>query len=261
LVLRYLRRFHGRGAATFVPTAELVDFLTASGFGNVLRLPRAVDSSLFSPERRDPALRESWGAGADQLVVIYVGRIAPEKNLQLAVRSFRAIQELHPHARYVWVGDGPARAALAAQNPDFLFAGVQRGEALARHYASADMFVFPSLTETFGNVTLEALASGLPTVAFGYGAAREHLARACGRSVTFGEDGAFVRAVRELAGNRDALAIARRAAREAVKHLSVPSVTANLAQALEGLASNAASRPPRHGGDARLVQAALRSSR
>src|SRR6202008_2430315 len=125
--------------------------------------------------RRDEALRASWGAGPRQLVVIHVGRIAPEKNLDLAVRSFRAIQDVAADARFVWVGDGPARAALAAENSDFVFAGVRRGEELARHYASADLFVFPSLTETFGNVTLEALASGVPTVAFDYGAARERV--------------------------------------------------------------------------------------
>ena len=106
------------------------------------------------------ALRAQWGVAHGQLAVIYVGRMAAEKNLPLAVRSFRAIQKLAPAARYIWIGDGPARATLAAQNPDFIFAGVQRGPELARHYASADLFVFPSLTETFGNVTLEALASG-----------------------------------------------------------------------------------------------------
>src|SRR5690606_28840352 len=78
-------------------------------------------------------------------------------------------------ARFVFVGDGPERERLARENPDFVFCGVQRGESLARHFASADLFVFPSRSETFGNVTLEALASGVPTVAFDYGAAREHL--------------------------------------------------------------------------------------
>src|SRR5207344_3405762 len=105
-----------------------------------------------------------------------VGRIAPEKNLPLAVRSFRALQRLFPQARYIWVGDGPARATLAGQNPDFIFAGVKCGEELARHFASADLFLFPSLTETFGNVTLEAMASGLAVVAFDQGAAHEHIA-------------------------------------------------------------------------------------
>jgi glycosyltransferase involved in cell wall biosynthesis len=165
--------------------------------------------------------------------VIYVGRIAAEKNLQLAVRSFRAIQQLVPDARYVWVGDGPARAALAAWNPDFIFCGVQRGEELARHYASADLFMFPSLTETFGNVTLEALASGVPTVAFDYGAARERLTSACGRLVAFADEDAFVDAACDFVVNPDRNA--RVAARAAVAGLDPHAVTANFVDALAAL--------------------------
>ncbi|MEP6938933.1 MAG: glycosyltransferase family 1 protein, partial [Rudaea sp.] len=198
VVFAYLRRFHRQGAATLVPTLELRDFLIENKFGNVMLLRRAVDNRVFSPSRRDAALRAQWGIGPGQLVVVYVGRIAPEKNLQLAVRTFREIQKVRRDARYVWVGDGPARAALAAENPDFLFAGVRRGEDLARHFASADLFLFPSLTETFGNVTLEALASGVPAVAFDYGAAREHLRESCGRAVRFGDEERFVRAALEL---------------------------------------------------------------
>src|SRR3546814_3404713 len=99
-------------------------------------------------------------------VAIHVGRIAAEKNLPLAVRAFRELQRARPDARFAWVGDGPAREQLQREHPDFIFCGVQRGEALARHFASADLFLFPSLSETFGNVTLEAMASGVPTVAF-----------------------------------------------------------------------------------------------
>jgi glycosyltransferase involved in cell wall biosynthesis len=233
LVFGYLRRFHRLAAATFVPTVELADFLAGRGFGNVVRLPRAVDTKLFCPSRRDVALRAQWGVTSKGLTVIYVGRIAAEKNLQLAVRSFRAIQQLVPNARYVWVGDGPARPELAAQNPDFIFCGVQRGEELARHYASADLFVFPSLTETFGNVTLEALASGVPTVAFDYGAARERLTSACGRLVPFGDDDAFVDAACDFVVNPDRNA--RTAARAAVASLDPRVVTANFVDALAAL--------------------------
>jgi glycosyltransferase involved in cell wall biosynthesis len=233
LVFGYLRRFHRLAAATFVPTVELADFLAGRGFGNVVRLPRAVDTKLFCPSRRDVALRTQWGVSSKGLTVIYVGRIAAEKNLQLAVRSFRAIQQLVPNARYVWVGDGPARPELAAQNPDFIFCGVQRGEELARHYASADLFVFPSLTETFGNVTLEALASGVPTVAFDYGAARERLTSACGRLVPFGDDDAFVDAACDFVVNPDRNA--RTAARAAVASLDPRVVTANFVDALAAL--------------------------
>jgi glycosyltransferase involved in cell wall biosynthesis len=233
LVFGYLRRFHRLAAATFVPTVELADFLAGRGFGNVVRLPRAVDTELFRPSRRDVALRAQWGVASKGLAVIYVGRIAAEKNLQLAVRSLRAIQQLVPGARYVWVGDGPARPALAAQNPDFIFCGVQRGEELARHYASADLFIFPSLTETFGNVTLEALASGVPTVAFDYGAARERLTSACGRLVPFADDDAFVDAACDFVVNPDPGA--RAAARAAVAGLDPRAVTANFVDALAAL--------------------------
>jgi glycosyltransferase involved in cell wall biosynthesis len=171
------------------------------------------------------------------LAVIYVGRIAAEKNLPLAVRGFRALARQVPGARYIWVGDGPARAALARDNPDFVFAGIQRGEALARHFASADLFLFPSLTETFGNVTLEALASGVPTVAFDYGAAREHLTDACGRLVRFGDADAFVDAACSVVRNRAAFDALRIAARLSVATLDPHAVAAKFAAALAGLAT------------------------
>ena len=173
--LRWMRRFHNGGDATLVPTRELSDFLQAQGFRKAVRLARAVNTEQFSPVRRDIALRESWAVGEDGLAVIYLGRIAPEKNLDLAVRTFRQLQRSRPDARFVWVGDGPARSKLAQEHPDFVFCGLQRGEEVARHFASADLFLFPSHSETFGNTTLEAMASGVATVAFDYGAAREHL--------------------------------------------------------------------------------------
>lgn len=139
LVRGYLRYFHRRALATLVPTNELAAWLREQGFGHVTLLRRAVDTQLFSPIRRDPALRARWGVSDDRLAVIHVGRIAAEKNLALAVRAFRAIQVRCPDARFIWVGDGPRRAALQAQNPDFVFCGVQYGEALAAHYASADL--------------------------------------------------------------------------------------------------------------------------
>jgi len=236
VVFAYLRRFHRQGAATLVPTIELRDFLIENKFGNVVLLRRAVDNTLFSPTHRDDALRAQWGLKPSQLAVIYVGRIAPEKNLPLAVRTFREIQKIHRDARYVWIGDGPARVTLAAENPDFIFAGIQRGAELARHFASADLFIFPSLTETFGNVTLEALASGLPTVAFDYGAAREHLTSDCGRRVPFANEDVFVRATLDLVRSDVTRADIREAAVTAVAELNPVSVTASFAKLLAGLA-------------------------
>ncbi|AZR21914.1 glycosyltransferase family 4 protein [Xanthomonas vasicola] len=173
--LRWMRRFHNQADATLVPTRELQQFLREGGFERVQLLARAVDSQQFDPGRRDLALRADWGIEGDGFAAIYVGRIANEKNLRLAVRAFRKLQQIRPKARFVWVGDGPAREKIAHENPDFIFCGVQRGDALARHFASGDLFLFPSRSETFGNVTLEAMASGVATVAFDYGAAREYL--------------------------------------------------------------------------------------
>lgn len=173
--LRWMRRFHNQADATLVPTRELRSFLGEQGFERVRLLSRAVDSQQFDPAHRDAALRESWGIDDNGFAAIYVGRIAPEKNLGLAVQAFRRLQKRRPKARFVLVGDGPSREKLAHENPDFLFCGVQRGADLARHFASGDLFLFPSRSETFGNVTLEAMASGVATVAFDYGAAREYV--------------------------------------------------------------------------------------
>lgn len=234
----WMRRFHNAADATIVPTEDLAMYLRRRGFNDVRVLRRAVDSGLFDPARRDPALRASWGVGEDDLAVMYLGRIAAEKNLDLAVRAFRAIQAQQPKARFVWVGEGPVRAAIEKAHPDFVFAGLRRGEELARHFASADLFLFPSLTETFGNVTLEAMASGVPTVAFDYGAAHDHLRDGVhGASVRFGDHDAFLRAALVVAGDtrmRRAMGVQ---ARKAVASLSPESVTRNFDVLLSSLPS------------------------
>ena len=173
LALGWMRRFHNRAQGTLVPTRELAEFLATQGFERLHQLGRAVDCSVFDPQRRDPLLRREWGVDESALAVVHVGRLAAEKNLPLLVQTFRAIQTKRPEARLVLVGDGPERGRLQKAHPDFIFAGVHRGESLGRQVASADLFLFPSLSETFGNVTLEAMAAGLPLVAFDYGAARE----------------------------------------------------------------------------------------
>ncbi len=234
--LRWMRRFHNQADATLVPTRELQGFLASRGFDNVLRLPRAVDTGLFDPHRRDPSLRTHWNIGADALAVIYLGRIAAEKNLDLAVRAFRALQRQRPDARFVWVGDGPERKRLARENPDFVFCGIQRGETLARHFASADLFVFPSRSETFGNVTLEALASGVPTVAFDYGAAREHLRDGIhGAAIADGDDHGFIEACVRIGSSDRLRGAMRMAARQAVASLQPGQVVADFEAILQGI--------------------------
>ena len=239
--LRWMRRFHNGADATMVPTRELAEFLVAQGFDNVMRLPRAVDTQLFDPARRDAGLRVGWGVGDGQPVAIHVGRIAPEKNLDLAVRAFRALQaamkqQARPEPRFVWVGDGPARAQLQRDNPDFIFCGIQRGDALARHFASGDLFVFPSHSETFGNVTLEAMASGLPTVAFDYGAAHEHLRDGVhGAAIADGDDAGFIAAVVRIGGDDRQRAAMGHAGRDAVAGLRPDQVAADFDALLQGL--------------------------
>ena len=242
VALRWMRRFHNGAQATLVPTRELQDFLQSQRFDNVVRLARAVDTEQFDPTRRDRGLRAQWGVGDNGFVAIHLGRIAAEKNLPLAVRAFRELQKTRPEAKFVWVGDGPSREQLQRDNPDFVFCGIQRGEDLARHFASADLFVFPSHSETFGNVTLEALASGVPTVAFDYGAAHEFLrngvhgaAIACPDGAGNGDAG-FIEAVVRIGGDDRLRAAMRAACRDAVAALRPQQVAEDFDHILQSLA-------------------------
>jgi glycosyltransferase involved in cell wall biosynthesis len=184
-IVGYLRKFHNRTACTMVPTDTLRSELQAEGFMNLRVVARGVDTNLFDPARRSEALRRSWGVAPDQMVAMHVGRIAPEKNLETLIAAHAAMRQRDPRVKLVFVGDGPARAAMQQRCPDAHFAGLQRGEALAAHYASADVFLFPSLTETYGNVLPEALASGLAVVAFDCAAA--------GQLVSHGHNGLLVK--------------------------------------------------------------------
>ena len=172
-IMAYLRSFHNRTACTMVPTEGLRAELQAAGFERVRVVSRGVDTRLFDPSRRSPALRRQWGAGPGDMVVMYVGRLAAEKNLATLLLAFESLQSVDRSARLVLVGDGPQRARLQQRCPTAIFAGLRRGEDLAAHYASADLFLFPSVTETFGNVLPEAMASGLAVVAFDCAAAHE----------------------------------------------------------------------------------------
>jgi len=172
LVSRHLRRFHNQTAFTMVPNQFVRETLQNDGYRNVVVLGRGIDTGLFAPQRRSLALRAEWGLGDDGLAVIHVGRIAAEKNLGLVLQAFEAIRRCQPQAKMIWVGDGPQLKRLRKQNPDHIFCGARTGVELAEHYASADLFLFPSMTETFGNVVTEAMASGLAVVAYDYAAAQ-----------------------------------------------------------------------------------------
>lgn len=170
-IARSLRRFHNHSNATLVPTVELRDRLTTQGFTQVRVFGRGVDTELFSPRYRSAELRAGWSCGPDDPVLLYVGRLAAEKNIDLVMQTFARTQAAVPNAQCVVVGNGPALQRLRRDYPQYRFVGAKLDFELAEHYASADLFVFPSLTETFGNVVPEAMASGLAVVAFDEAAA------------------------------------------------------------------------------------------
>jgi glycosyltransferase involved in cell wall biosynthesis len=191
----YLRRFHNLANATTVPTEALRRELEAAGFQRLSVIGRGVDRTRFDPARRNAELRAAWGAAPDDLVVATVGRLAPEKNLDTVRLAFEGVRAVVPRAKLLLVGDGPLAARLRAEWPDAVFAGPRHGTDLAAHYASADLFLFASLTETFGNVTTEAMASGLPVVAYDYAAAASVIDHEVdGLRVPFGDRAAFVSA-------------------------------------------------------------------
>ena len=172
-IVAYLRKFHNATACTMVPTKELKKTLSENGFLNLKVVSRGVDTSLFNMSKRDPDLRKTGGATDQSQVMISVGRMAPEKNLEQVLKTFEALKLLGTDLKLVMVGDGPLREQFQLKYPEIIFPGMLVQSELAKYYASADLFVFPSQTETFGNVTLEALASGIPVLAFDCAAARD----------------------------------------------------------------------------------------
>jgi glycosyltransferase involved in cell wall biosynthesis len=235
VVSHYLRCFHSRTAGTLVATPDLRDRLCGLGLRNVRVLGRGVDSTLFNPSHRCETLRRSWGVANGSRVAIYVGRVAPEKNLGLAIDAYRAMLANDPALKFVIVGDGPARAALQQEHRDLIFAGLRTGDDLARHYASADIFLFPSETDTFGNVILEAMASGLAVVAYDYAAPRQHVRNGeSGVLAPFGNALAFVEEAVKLGGAPLALRRICQRAREHASAFDWATVARRFAELLMG---------------------------
>ena len=202
LIAAHLRRLHNRGDLTLVPTHSLADELAADGYRRLRVVARGIDTRLFNPGRRSRELRRSWGVGDGDLVAVCVGRVAAEKNLPLAFEALAKIRRQQPKARLLLVGDGPLLRKLSARSDaaQAIFVGVRHAADLAQHYASADLFLFPSLTETFGNVVPEALASGLPVVAYHCAAAADLIHQGDnGRTVPAGDSLAFIEAAVALA--------------------------------------------------------------
>lgn len=172
-IVAYLRKFHNATACTMVPTRELMRTLSENGFANLKVVSRGVDTKLFNISKRDISLRDSWGATENTKVLISVGRMAPEKNLDQVLKTYEALKYTGQAFKLVMVGDGPLKQQFQQRYPEIIFPGMLSQAHLAAYYASSDLFIFPSQTETFGNVTLEALASGIPVLAFDCAAARD----------------------------------------------------------------------------------------
>jgi len=201
-IMGYLRRFHNRTACTMVPTQALAAELTGNGFRGLRVIARGVDAQRFDPAFRSHALRASWGATPGQVVALCVGRLAPEKNLDTVLEAWQQMREVRPSAKLVLVGDGPDAARLRLAVPEAMFAGVQRGDALAAHYASADVFLFASMTETFGNVVPEAMASGLAVLAYEHAAAGQLIRHGRdGLLAPLGDRAAYLRLAARMAGD------------------------------------------------------------
>jgi glycosyltransferase involved in cell wall biosynthesis len=175
-MLVWLRHVHNRTRCTFVPTPELAQELAQLGFRRLRVLSRGVDTKLFHPNRRSRRLRASWGAEDDTPVVLHVGRMAPEKNYELLFEIYQAMAAANPRLRFVLAGDGPLRQQLERKHRDFIFAGFFSREDIGTYYASADIYIHASRTETFGNVLTEAMASGLAVAGFDYAAAQHFVA-------------------------------------------------------------------------------------
>ncbi|RPJ48025.1 MAG: glycosyltransferase family 1 protein [Betaproteobacteria bacterium] len=232
-ITAYLRKFHNKALRTLVPTDSLRLELAALGFDNLQVVARGVDTALFNPARRSPELRASWQAYGEDPVALYVGRLAPEKNLDLVLRSYQAMRTVQPGLRLVLVGDGPERMRLQRENPQVIFAGMRIGEELAAHYASADFFIFPSVTETYGNVTVEAMASGLAVIAYDYASAQQHIRHARnGVLVPFGAADEFVLLATALAEGPDRARVLGRNARATTEKLDWSFIVAEFEQAL-----------------------------
>lgn len=237
-VAAVLRRFHNRCDCTMVPTDEMAEDLARLGFERLRVVGRGVNAQTFSPERRRRELRAQWGADDETLVALCVSRFAPEKNFPLVLEAYEAMRRANPSCKLVLVGDGPLLAELRRANTGSVIAGRLVNGELSAHYASADVFLFPSVTETFGNVTLEAMASGLAVVAYRYAAARQHLQH--GRSALLaptGDHAAFIAHAERLARDPGLARVLGRAARAAAEPVSWERITRDFEGVLADVAS------------------------
>lgn len=168
LIVKGLRRFYNRCDALVAPSQSMIDELRAMGMHTRIGLwSRGVDRTIFSSARRDPEWRRSLGLADNDVSIVFLGRLVMEKGLDVFAETIVRLRERGAAHKVLVIGDGPARGWFEANLPGGIFAGFKTGTALGQALASGDVFFNPSVTETFGNVTLEAMASGLPVVAAG----------------------------------------------------------------------------------------------
>ena len=229
----YLRNFHNKANCTMVPTATLKWDLEEDLYNDVLVVPRGVDTALFHPAKRSAELRKSWGVEDDTPVAILVSRMAAEKNLPVVIQTYEEMRKVKPELKLVMVGDGPLRAELERANPHVIFAGMRTGEDLAAHYASGDIFLYPSVTETYGNVTVESMCSGLATIAYDYAAAHMHIQHGVnGLLVPFNDTGAFIAHAKALLTDPERIRRLRTEARLTVERPTWDDAMVHLESAL-----------------------------
>jgi glycosyltransferase involved in cell wall biosynthesis len=244
LALGWLRYVHNLTQTTFAPTPELCAELTGLGFKGLTVLSRGVDTRQFRPERRSYSLRSEWKAAPNDPVVIHVGRMAAEKNYPLLFRVFAAMKKANPACRFVLAGEGPLKRKLMRDHPDCIFAGFFSRDEIGRYYASADIYIHASLTETFGNVLTEAMASGLAAAGFDYAAARMFIRDGeTGLAVPCDQPGALVAAGVRLATDPALRARLKAAGRSAVEAQSWDKVIARFETNLEDAAGVAHTQP------------------
>lgn len=164
-VLRYMRHFYNRCAQIYAPSTCTADSLRSEGLSQEIRIwSRGVDRRQYHPGRRDWGWRQSLGIGADEVVLLFVGRLVLEKGLDVLAALSDTLEKRGVSHKVMIVGEGPERAPMQERLPNAIFTGFLAGDDLSRAYASSDIFINPSTTEAFGNVTLEAMASGLPGI-------------------------------------------------------------------------------------------------
>lgn len=250
----YLRWLYGRCERILVPSAATGAMLVDDGIEprRIVRWTRGVDAETFSPARRSEALRRAWGVGGDAarapLVLLYAGRVSKEKGLALLPEAAARLRRAGVAHRWIVVGDGAWRPELARRLPDAVFTGTLDRRGVARAMASADVFVFPSCTDTAGNVVLEAQACGLPVVVTDQGGPQENmLAGVTGRVFRGGDADGLAAAVADLASNRERRRCTSAAARRHAESRRWEEASAPLYDAYRAVAARrgaAFRRPP-----------------